>query len=173
MIALYFSANQHSFSVAKPLYRHTDELYGFICITQEIKPSPLPVLRSFFHSLQDRRSPPLYNRSTCTVLGITMDGHKDILGMWICEHEIRNCLLNALKVLKGRGVSVLYRRSARDDTGHSESVFHCSSASPIGFATPPNVSTVRTSRSCKGSEESLSTVTLDEAEENLHQLSDI
>ena len=36
------------------------------------------------------------------VLGITMDGRKDILGVWIGEHESRKFGLNVLNDLKSR-----------------------------------------------------------------------
>ncbi len=38
------------------------------------------------------------------VLGITMDGTKDILGVWIGEHESSKFWLNVLNDLKSRGV---------------------------------------------------------------------
>lgn len=37
------------------------------------------------------------------VLGITIDGHKGTLGMWIGKHESSNFLLNVVNDLKSRG----------------------------------------------------------------------
>ena len=42
------------------------------------------------------------------VLGITMDGRKDILGVWIGEHESSKFWLNVLNELKSRGVTDVY-----------------------------------------------------------------
>ena len=42
------------------------------------------------------------------VLGITMDGSKNILGVWIGEHESSKFWLNVLNDLKSRGVSDVY-----------------------------------------------------------------
>ena len=42
------------------------------------------------------------------VLGITMDGTKDILGVWIGEHESSKFWLNVLNDLKSRGVLDVY-----------------------------------------------------------------
>ena len=42
------------------------------------------------------------------MLGITMDGQKDILGVWIGEHESSKFWLNVLNDLKSRGVLDVY-----------------------------------------------------------------
>jgi len=42
------------------------------------------------------------------VLGITMDGRKDILGIWILEHESSKFWLNVLNDLKSKGVLDIY-----------------------------------------------------------------
>ena len=42
------------------------------------------------------------------VLGITTDGRKDILGVWIGEHESSKFWLNVLNELKSRGVMDVY-----------------------------------------------------------------
>ena len=47
-------------------------------------------------------------KAAYVVLGITMDGHKDILGMWIGEHESSKFWLNVLNDLKSRGVLDVY-----------------------------------------------------------------
>ncbi|MNF15488.1 Transposase, Mutator family [compost metagenome] len=38
------------------------------------------------------------------VIGIDLDGNKDVLGMWIGEHESAKFWLNVLTELKNRGV---------------------------------------------------------------------
>lgn len=47
-------------------------------------------------------------KAAYVVLGITMDGRKDILGVWIGEHESSKFWLNVLNDLKSRGVSDVY-----------------------------------------------------------------
>ena len=47
-------------------------------------------------------------RAAYVVLGITMDGRKDILGVWIGEHESSKFWLNVLNDLKSRGVMDVY-----------------------------------------------------------------
>ena len=47
-------------------------------------------------------------KAAYVVLGITMDGRKDILGVWIGEHENSKFWLNVLNDLKSRGVSDVY-----------------------------------------------------------------
>ena len=46
------------------------------------------------------------------VLGINMDGCKDILGIWIGEHESAKFWLNVLNDLKNRGVQSVYVQCA-------------------------------------------------------------
>lgn len=47
-------------------------------------------------------------KAAYVVLGITLDGRKDILGVWIGEHESSKFWLNVLNGLKSRGVMDVY-----------------------------------------------------------------
>ena len=47
-------------------------------------------------------------KAAYVVLGITMDGRKDILGVWIGEHESSKFWLNVLNDLKSRGIKDVY-----------------------------------------------------------------
>jgi len=47
-------------------------------------------------------------KAAYVVLGITMDGRKDILGVWIGEHESSKFWLHVLNELKSRGVMNVY-----------------------------------------------------------------
>ena len=47
-------------------------------------------------------------KAAYVVLGITLDGNKDILGIWIGEHESSKFWLNVLNDLKSRGVLDVY-----------------------------------------------------------------
>jgi len=48
------------------------------------------------------------NKAAYVVLGITMEGNKDILGIWIGEHESSKFWLNVLTELKSRGIQDVY-----------------------------------------------------------------
>jgi len=47
-------------------------------------------------------------KAAYVVLGITMDGNKDILGVWIGEHESSKFWLSVLNDLKSRGIMEVY-----------------------------------------------------------------
>ena len=47
-------------------------------------------------------------KAAYVVLGISMDGRKDILGVWIGAHESSKFWLNVLNDLKSRGVLNVY-----------------------------------------------------------------
>lgn len=47
-------------------------------------------------------------KAAYVVLGVTMDGRKDILGVWIGEHESSKFWLNVLNELKSRGIMDVY-----------------------------------------------------------------
>ena len=47
-------------------------------------------------------------KAAYVVLGITLEGRKDILGVWIGEHESSKFWLNVLNELKSRGVKDVY-----------------------------------------------------------------
>ncbi len=45
----------------------------------------------------------IVNKAACMVIGIDMDGQKDLLGMWIGENETSKFWLVVLNELKNRG----------------------------------------------------------------------
>ncbi|NLG32137.1 MAG: hypothetical protein GX550_01300, partial [Syntrophomonadaceae bacterium] len=51
----------------------------------------------------------IVTKAAYVVLGITLDGHKDTLGIWIGEHESSKFWLSVLNDLKSRGV--LYKKA--------------------------------------------------------------
>lgn len=61
-------------------------------------------------------------KAAYVVLGITMEGHKDILGIWIGEHESSKFWLNVLTELKSRGVSDVYLFCVDGLTGFREAI---------------------------------------------------
>ncbi|WP_051411226.1 transposase [Acetivibrio clariflavus] len=46
----------------------------------------------------------IINRAAYVVLGVTIDGYKDILGIWIGDNESSKFWLGVLNDLKNRGV---------------------------------------------------------------------
>jgi len=51
-----------------------------------------------------RQEGAIVNKAAYMVIGIDMDGRKDVLGMWIGEHETANFWLVVLNELRNRGV---------------------------------------------------------------------
>lgn len=62
------------------------------------------------------------NKAAYVVLGITMEGSKDILGIWIGEHESSKFWLNVLTELKSRGVRDVYLFCVDGLTGFQEAI---------------------------------------------------
>ena len=92
-------------------------------------------------------------KAAYVVLGITMDGRKDILGVWIGEHESSKFWLNALNDLKSRGVMDVYLFCTYGLCGMMQAIqaVPCiptavsSAASSIRSALPPDTSVGRIS----------------------------
>lgn len=61
-------------------------------------------------------------KAAYVVLGINMEGNKDILGIWIGEHESSKFWLNVLTELKSRGVSDVYLFCVDGLTGFREAI---------------------------------------------------
>lgn len=61
-------------------------------------------------------------KAAYVVLGINMDGCKDILGIWIGEHESAKFWLNVLNDLKNRGVQSVYVFCVDGLTGFCEAI---------------------------------------------------
>ena len=61
-------------------------------------------------------------KAAYVVLGINMDGCKDILGIWIGEHESAKFWLNVLNDLKNRGVQSVYVFCVDGLTGFPEAI---------------------------------------------------
>ena len=61
-------------------------------------------------------------KAAYVVLGINMDGCKDILGIWIGEHESAKFWLNVLNDLKNRGIQSVYVFCVDGLTGFREAI---------------------------------------------------
>nr|WP_255679088.1 IS256 family transposase [Brevibacillus sp. HD3.3A] len=64
----------------------------------------------------------IVNKAAYSVLGITMSGHKDILGIWIGEHESASFWLNVCTELKSRGVEDILIACKDGLSGFSEAI---------------------------------------------------
>lgn len=90
-------------------------------------------------------------KAAYVVLGITMDGRKDILGVWIGEHESSKFWLNVLNDLKSRGVLDVYLFCTDGLCGMPQAIEAvilsrgCSAVLCIRSEAPPNMSATKTS----------------------------
>ncbi|MGG1474523.1 IS256 family transposase, partial [Brevibacillus agri] len=64
----------------------------------------------------------IVNKAAYSVLGISMSGHKDILGIWIGEHESASFWLNVCTDLKSRGVEDILIACKDGLAGFSEAI---------------------------------------------------
>jgi putative transposase len=69
-----------------------------------------------------RQDNAIVNKAAYLVIGIDLDGHKDVLGMWIGEHESAKFWLGVLNDLKSRGVQDILINCVDHLTGFSEAL---------------------------------------------------
>lgn len=67
----------------------------------------------------------IVNKAVYLVIGIDFDGNKDVLGMWVGEHETSKFWLTVLNELKNRGVEDILICSVDSLTGFSEAITAC------------------------------------------------
>lgn len=67
----------------------------------------------------------IVNKAVYMVIGIDFDGNKDVLGMWIGEHETSKFWLTVLNELKNRGVEDILICSVDNLNGFSEAITAC------------------------------------------------
>jgi putative transposase len=72
-----------------------------------------------FKVRQDSR---IVNKAAYSVLGINLEGHKEILGIWVGEHESAKFWLNVLNELKNRGVEDILIACRDGLSGFSEAI---------------------------------------------------
>ena len=65
------------------------------------------------------------NKASYMVIGIDLEGCKDVLGMWVGENESSKFWLTVLNELKGRGVEDILIVSVDNLTGFSEAISAC------------------------------------------------
>ncbi len=67
----------------------------------------------------------IVNKAAYMVIGVDLDGCKDVLGMWIGEHETSKFWLTVLNELRNRGVEDILICSVDNLTGFSEAITAC------------------------------------------------
>ena len=67
----------------------------------------------------------IVNKAAYMVIGIDLDGCKDVLGMWIGEHETSKFWLTVLNELKNRGVEDILICCVDNLTGFSDAISAC------------------------------------------------
>ena len=67
----------------------------------------------------------IVNKAVYMVIGIDFDGNKDVLGMWIGEHETSKFWMTVLNELKNRGVEDILICCVDNLTGFSEAIKAC------------------------------------------------
>lgn len=72
-----------------------------------------------------RQEGAIVNKAAYMVIGIDLDGRKDVLGMWIGEHETSKFWLVVLNELRNRGVQDILICSVDNLRGFSEAITAC------------------------------------------------
>ena len=72
-----------------------------------------------------RQEGQIVNKAAYMIIGIDLDGQKDVLGMWIGESESAKFWLNILNELKNRGVKDILITSVDNLSGFSEAINAC------------------------------------------------
>lgn len=67
----------------------------------------------------------IVNKAAYMVIGIDLDGNKDVLGMWIGENESAKFWLSVLSDLKNRGVQDILITCVDNLTGFSQAITAC------------------------------------------------
>ena len=118
-------------------------------------------------------------KAAYVVLGITMDGRKDILGVWIGEHESSKFWLNVLNDLKSRGVMDVYLFCTDGLCGMMEAIHAVYPQSRLQRCIVHQIRSSTRFVSWKDIKQVVAdlkkiytSVTLDEAEENMLQFSE-
>ncbi|TKI54935.1 IS256 family transposase [Brevibacillus antibioticus] len=73
----------------------------------------------------------IVNKAAYMVIGIDLDGHKDVFGMWIGENESAKFWLHVLNELKNRGVQDILITTVDNLRGFTEAISACYPKSEI------------------------------------------
>lgn len=67
----------------------------------------------------------IVNKASYMAIGVDLDGHKDVLGMWIGEHESAKFWLSVLNELRNRGVQDILITSVDNLKGFTDAIQAC------------------------------------------------
>ena len=67
----------------------------------------------------------IVNKAAYMAIGVDLDGHKDVLGIWIGEHESAKFWLTVLNELRNRGVQDILITSVDNLKGFTEAISAC------------------------------------------------
>lgn len=127
----------------RDIQAHLEQLYGIEVsptlisnITNKIMPTikewqNRPLMRTYAMVFLDaihykvKQDDMIVNKAAYMVIGIDMDGQKDVLGMWIGENETSKFWLVVLNELKNRGVEDILIVSVDNLKGFNEAIAAC------------------------------------------------
>ncbi|WP_283409494.1 IS256 family transposase, partial [Anoxynatronum buryatiense] len=127
----------------RDIQAHLEQLYGIEVsptlisnITNKIMPTikewqNRPLIRTYAMVFLDaihykvKQDGMIVNKAAYMVIGIDMDGQKDVLGMWIGENETSKFWLVVLNELKNRGVEDILIVSVDNLKGFNEAIAAC------------------------------------------------
>jgi len=127
----------------RDIQAHLEQLYGIEVsptlisnITNKIMPTikewqNRPLMRTYAMVFLDaihykvKQDGMIVNKAAYMVIGIDMDGQKDVLGMWIGENETSKFWLVVLNELKNRGVEDILIVSVDNLKGFNEAIAAC------------------------------------------------
>lgn len=72
-----------------------------------------------------RQDGQILNKAAYMAIGVDLDGHKDVLGIWIGEHESAKFWLAVLNELRNRGVQDIVIVCVNNLKGFSEAIGAC------------------------------------------------
>ncbi len=79
----------------------------------------------FFSYFKVKQDSHIVNKAAYMVIGIGLDGNKDVLGIWIGENESAKFWLSVLNQLKNRGVQDIFITCVDNLTGFSQAISAC------------------------------------------------
>lgn len=82
----------------------------------------MPGYLAYFKVKQDGQ---IVNKAAYMVIGIDLDGNKDVLGIWIDENESAKFWLSVLNELRNLGVQDILIASVDNLTGSSDAISAC------------------------------------------------
>lgn len=93
---------------------------SILCITKSFRLYPFIFMDAIHYKVKENHQ--YITKAAYVVLGIGLDGHKDILGVWIGENESAKFWLSVMNNLKNRGIKDVYVFCVDGLTGFREAI---------------------------------------------------